>query len=457
MAYPVSFKLAKYANGYFSAGVDIRELQLGDSITTEGSSVSQIPLGRARTLRRSGGWGSFHRGAATGPNGALYDASDGTFPSYKYIDAALSSANASNNVGTNISKSPGQTWANGESGFHPNLAFDWRANANAADGSTLYRIDFGGWGTNLMDLDNWANGNPWTGEVTARIMYHGHAANNSGVPIKITGRRNSAATGSTSSFTPETADQLHVRDVVIAAGATHPGIALLGGANNEYNGGVDSLHLHIVGAGCFASSGGVRTPGYFGSYIADGGWTTANVLAALGGGASPTCGTTYVRQFLQYGSLMPNRICHWYGQNATAAETTDFAGGGYTVFKAGAEAIIDAMDAHMAALGITEYQHLLVSGYEAGTDAYNVLKSQAMFEIAKERANVSFVSLHEIMPANPFPSVSPNPWWLHTDNVHPTTTGASLAAMALMAMMRAAVDAEVYEARAARQILRMGL
>lgn len=430
MAYPVSYRLADWFAGILDAGNDFRMLCLGDSIMAEGSSVTQLGLGIARTWRVPVYSGSFHRGAATGATGAT----DAVFK-----DTPWSSANHSG--GTASSRVPNDTFADGSSKFHPIGASDNRISTNVADLSTLFRCDFGGWSVGNMDLNNYAGGNPFAGECVARYMYHSKpTGNGTSGSLKLSGRRNSAATGTPATLTLNTTEGLAYQDITIAAAATHPGVAVLGGTGDE-----TGLHLHSIGAGIWASSGGVRTPGLYQSYIAVGAYTTTDILAVLGGGASPTCLDAYVQAFVQHAALLPNRFLHMYGQNATAAEATEFAGGGYAVYKANTLAILDRVDAICTALGITGHMHLLVGCYEGGTDAYNALRSQALFEIAQERGNCAMVTTHDrLMPANAFPS-TPYPWFMHTDGIHPYSTGAALLAHSIWCAGMTALDITQYE------------
>ena len=440
VAYPVSYKLARWFQGILDVGNDFRVLCLGDSITAEGSSVTQLGLGIARTWRAPVYSGSFHRGAATGATGS----SDAVFK-----DTPWSSTNHSG--GTANSRVPGDVFADGSSKFNPNGASDNRISSNVGDGNTLYRCDFGGWSAGTMDLANYANGNPFTGECVARYMYHSKPTGNGTGSIKLTGRRNSAATGVAATLTLNTTEGLAYQDIVIAAGSTHPGVAVLAGTNDE-----TGLHLHTIGAGGWASSGGVRTPGLYQSYMAVGSYTTADILALLGGGASPTCLDAYVKAFVQYAALLPNRFLHMYGQNATAAQATEFAGGGYALYKADTLAIVDRVDAVCAALGVSGHMHLLVGCYEGGTDAYNDLRSRALFEISQERDNCCLCTTHaRLMPANAYPS-TPYPWFLHTDGIHPLSTGAALLAHSIWCAGMTALDIQGYE-RSGSKFFRIGL
>lgn len=451
MAYPVSYKLARWFNGILDAGNDFRMLCLGDSITAEGSSVSQLGLGIARTWRVPVYSGSFHRGAATGPNGS----SDAVFKDTPFSSVNHSGGTASNRAAYDPDDAAATTFADGSFKFNPNLASDNRIASNVADGSTIWRIDVGGWSAGVSDLINFAGGNPFAGECVARYMYHSKPTGNgtSGSP-KLQGRRNSAVTGSAATLTLNTTEGLAFQDITIAAAATHPGVAVLGGTGDE-----TGLHLHSIGAGIWASSGGVRTPGLYQSYIANGGYTSDEILALLGGGASPRCLDAYVKAFFQHAALMPNRFLHMYGQNASAAETTEFAGGSYALYKANTLANIDRVDTICAELGITGHMQLLVGCYEGGTDAYNALRSRALFEIAQERDNCAMVTTHDrLMPLNPYTgnAADPDPWWLNSDGIHPFSVGSTLLAHSIWCAGMVALDIQGYE-RGGNKFFRIGL
>lgn len=403
MAYPISYKLAQWTAGLYT-GADFRDCQIGDSMSTEGNLVGTFGQGKARMWRVSSYSGECHRGGTSGPTGTNW--SSGSVPQADYLgfiyqDTVWSSANTAN--GTNSERQPGQTAADTSTGWIIGLCSDFRINASVADLGTIYRCDFGSNGANKTDLNNYANGNPYTGEITVRLIYHSKPTNNGTGQLKIGMRRDAATDGTPSLYTITTTEGVdhadYTRTSATNAASRPPGLLITATAGND-----DGLHLHVMGAAVFRSSSGVRIPGYFQSYIAVGSYTTDNILAVLGGGGSPTCLDTYVRGYLQHACMTPNRFTHWYGQNATSAESTNYAAGSYSVYKANVAAIIDKVDAHMAALGVYDHLHLLVSGYEGGTDAYNALRSQALYELSRERPNCSFISVHEIMPANPYPT-----------------------------------------------------
>lgn len=518
MAYPISYKLAWWAEGLFE-GSDFRDCQIGDSMSTEGGKSSQFGLGKARMWRVPTYVGECHRAGPQGPDG-LYQSSgvstQADFLGCTYQDTVWSSVNTSNCTATNPFPGSG-SGSDGSSGWAINYSINCAVTGDPAENGTIYRCDFGGGGANKIDLNNWANGNPFTGEVTVRAIYRSKPNNNGFGGLKIGLRRDAATDGTPSGFTFASASGVayaeYTRTSATNAASRIPGLLIAATS------GVDSgCVLQMMGAAIYQSVSGVRKTGYYQSYIAIGSFTTENILAQLGGGASPLCLDLYIQGYLRDACLIPNRFTHWYGQNATSAESTEYASGGYSVFKANVRAILDKLDAQMAALGSTTHRHLLVSGYEGGTDAYNALRSRALYEIARERTNCSFISVHEIMPANPYPaaltitsitkanpavvttstphglssgqqinitgsnsSVSidgqrivtvtgpttftvpvdtsggasagtagsfyHNPWWLHTDNIHPRSTGACIAAACLWNMIRAIRDANTYEYR----------
>jgi len=406
MAYPISYKLAQWTAGLYT-GADFRDCQIGDSMSTEGNLVGTFGQGKARMFRVSSYSGECHRGSKDGPTGTNW--SSGSVPQADYLgfiyqDTTWSTANNANSTTTANQYSGSATpAADGSTLWRIGLCLDLQVTGDPADLSTLYRMDFGSNGANKTDLNNYANGNPYTGEVTVRMIYHSKPTNNGSGQLKIGLRRDAATDGTPSLYTINTTEGVayceYTRTSAANAASRPPGIIITSTA------GVDSgLHLHVMGMAIYRSSSGVRIPGYYQSYMAVGAFTTADILAMLAGGGSPTTADTYVRGWLQYAALTPNRFTHWYGQNATTAETTDYAASGYSVYKANVAAILDKLDAHMAALGVYDHLHLLVSGYEGGTDAYNALRSQALYELSRERPNCSFISVHDIMPANPYPT-----------------------------------------------------
>lgn len=403
MAYPVSFKLAWWGEG-LAEGSDFRDCQIGDSMTTEGNLVSSFGLGKARMWRVPVYVGECHRGGTSGPTGTNWSSGTNIQADHLariYQDTVWSSAATAN--GTNTERSPGATAADLSTGWMIGLCSDYRITGNPADLSTIYRCDFGTNGANKTDLNNYANGNPYTDELTVRLIYHSKPTNNGSGQLKIGMRRDAVADGTPSLYTITTTEGVSFADYTRTS-ATNPASRAPGILITSTAGDDTGLHLHIMGAAVFQSTSGVRKTGYFQSYFGVGSYTTENILAMLGGGASPTCLDLYVQGYLQHGCMTPNRFTHWYGQNATAAEATEYASGGYSIFKANVLAILDKLDAQMLALGVSDHRHLLVSGYEGGTDAYNALRSQALYEIAKARPNCAFISVHEVMPANPYPA-----------------------------------------------------
>lgn len=431
MASPVSYNLAAWFNGLME-GSDFRLCLLGDSICAEGNTVCQWGLGIARTWRCPVFSGSAHRTAnGTGPTGA----------SHPYVDTPWSACNGSTGGSTLTVRQCGATYSDGTTGINPITSIDIHATGNITDATTLHRCDFGGWAAGSMDLDNWANGNPYTGGLTARVVYEAKANQ---IPFRLYERRNSSNTANFTSITPSTTPGVAYAERAIASATTHPGLAIVSETGVTETSGQS---LHPLASCIYRGSAGSRTAGLYVSYIATGAYTTENILASLGGGGSPTVGDAYIKGFVRDAALLPNRFLHIYGQNATSAESTEYGLGGYSVYKANTANNLDRLDAIMSALGVSDHRHLLLSNYEAGTDAYNALRSQALYELSRERPNCSMASIHEVMPANPMPSLTPNPWWLHTDNVHPRATGAAMAALTLYSMGRAMKDAAVYEYR----------
>lgn len=419
--YPVSYNLASFAEDIFTAGRDVRLCILGDSITGEFASTCAMGLGLARGLRVASYNGEGHRLNATG-------ASDSNAP---FDRVAWSSANSSVSTatGTINNRDAGQNYTNLENGYNPMLMLDMNFTAgNAGAGATCVRGDLGN-AANTNDLHNYANGNPFRGALTGRIVYRGKATGQTSV--RQFARRNAANTGAGVVVTMSTTPGVAWSDVAIPAAADvgSPGVAQAPGVTWAYETGflaMTGVQLHIYGFAIFDSV----NPGFYQTYIATGSYTSENVLAAIGGGPTPTCLAAYVRGVLEGFGRIPTHYMHNYGQNASANQLSEYAAGGYSLFQNDQLAIAVLLDQYHATMGWPLARHCFFSNYEGGTDLYNQYRSQAGYDLARSLGTrFSSFSLHDVMPKNNYAlNVIPAPWWLNsTDGVHPLACGVALA------------------------------
>jgi hypothetical protein len=252
----------------------------------------------------------------------------------------------------------------------------------------------------MADLPNYAEGNPFANQtVTGRLIYHAHANGLSGKNLK--GGR-FIADGNPATYGNETFLGSVALDMTTKAGTVqtlevtcgshpdgdgnHPPCVALDPTGDETN-----KYAQIAGALFYIPT---ATFGYNLASLGTSQYTTVDDLAAIGGGGAPTCTAANFRAVLSAltvgmssGASLVNLREH---ANLTAAEATDFVAGGYSVYQANLEAVLDAMDAHAVALwGRPIDCHWLRAPFQRYDNTANVgeLKAAAHYAICLKRSN----------------------------------------------------------------------
>lgn len=246
---------------------------------------------------------------------------------------------------------------------------------------------------------------------------------------KIQSRRNRGSIINTVEFACNDAVGVSYVDVSHGTGAGYPGIIVrTKDSYDESVGGTVQQSYYHGGFVWYRGTTNNRTPGLMISNIARSGGTTLDLAGAFGDsthGTNPVSRTN-AAAYLQ-ALFTPKYFLIDIGQNATAAETTDFAAGGYSVHKTNLQYLVQAIkDTYTAAGGLGEPVILLCAPYEAGTSAYYDLRAQACYEISLENDCVCFYNTRRAMPKR-FGSYS----CFTVDGTHPTIGGALEWASAL--------------------------
>lgn len=188
-----------------------------------------------------------------------------------------------------------------------------------------------------------------------------------------------------------------------------PGVRVVGTGKAR---GEPADRLVYLGTRLLADGDGVQA-----SFISHGGWRTMDHLGQY------RFRDSALREW--YGAVgAPTHCLLWLGQNQTPTESGELAQGISTEFKTNIKAIIDRHDAAVQALGEPLPRWLLVSQFKTGySDETHRVMSQALADIATERARVSFLNLYEIAGGENFDSAR-----YTTDGVHPNLLGSNYLA-----------------------------
>lgn len=288
-------------------------------------------------------------------------------------------------------------------------------------------------GTSTVSVPSrWASGDWWSNvALSARVIFYrdtfvsGTPATNGGMvgQLRLWTRRNRGAVfGTGTQMLPSAAVGVSYVDTAFQTATGYPGIQVR--TETGYDEGVGATKRTAYYHGGFAwyrGTPGVRTPGLFVSSIAYSGGNTTHLLGALGGGG----GSVAVPQanavgWLQ-GMFSPRYWLVDLGQNATSAESTEYATGGYSVYKANIQLIINQIRVLHAAMSLSGLPVILLCApYEApsGTSGYGTLRESALYELSQENDSVAFLNVHRLMSSH----LSRAIWTV--DGTHPTPMGA---------------------------------
>jgi hypothetical protein len=181
--------------------------------------------------------------------------------------------------------------------------------------------------------------------------------------------------------------------------------------------------------------------------LSTGGHTSASLLAALGGGGSPTVSLSLIQQHLAAMTLGKQvAVVVDIGQNATGSETTQCDAGTVTAYKANALAVVNQTRSLFPGCKIllvnprTSYNNTGPSGY---SETNNRTKGLALYQIAQEQG-CSYFNLYERI-GRPVTTICPTT----VDAIHNTNNGAILEAGV---MWSALVDAYGANRRAIKRV-----
>lgn len=313
-----------------------------------------------------------------------------------------------------INRDPGAVYTGGESQFLPcnGMDYPFSGDVPAASASPFTQCV-------LTDTPNYARVSaPFSSvQMTSRLTYYNNPTN-SLQSCRVRSYRN-AGTDATPSYTTVNTTTLTLNtgtagmtylDVDCGTGANAPGVGIVENSVVE-----TGLNLYLGPPVFYRGTPGVRTTGFGISHIANGGHKPEDVLAALGGGASPTCTAANARWYLQNVGFTPNFVLLDIGQNLNAgAESNELNAGTSTTYRANINAILDQINTLYAGIsGATAPFVIIVNPTRSGyTDLHCETKGRCLFSIAQQR-NCGFLDMIQLMPYN----TTGTGWWTE-DDIH---------------------------------------
>lgn len=234
-------------------------------------------------------------------------------------------------------RAPGDAFAGGAGawqGTNPVKVREFRWSAGVADfGSPPVTAT-------LNDVDNYGDTDPWEGKsVMARFVYL------QGTGMVDTVRANAQRNGSDVGSAPDTAltgaTAIKYVDHDCGSGSGTPGMRV------KFGTGVNETGKYLVPMGFYfyAHSSGTRLAGLSVSQMGIGGYNSADILAMLGGGASPTCTKANARAWLEAMGT-PNLFIVDMFTNPAGTEYNDLAAGTLTSTIAAVQAVYDIIAEH---------------------------------------------------------------------------------------------------------------
>lgn len=315
-------------------------------------------------------------------------------------------------------RNPGDTFSSGVSGISPVRARDtvWRADVKPSYNlSDSYILN--------DNLSAMKRGNPFASPAMVDlrlIMYEG--ANQ--VPgFEVAGMRALSTISTGTYLCPlEPAGAIVWLDRTAGASVADPGVRLRSSsATNESLLGANTL-IHLGSRFRAQTISGVQM-----QFMAHGGWTAVDHV-------DPAKFTDAALAQYYAATDPPTHIIIWLGQNQTLEESNNFAIGSYQLFMADIAAIIDRHERVIADLGAPAPRWLLVSQYKTGySDEYNLMMCHALYDLAIERPNVSYLDMYQIAGGAGFDTDA-----FLTDGVHPSPAGAAFLGELMNGEMRAA-------------------
>lgn len=168
-------------------------------------------------------------------------------------------------------------------------------------------------------------------------------------------------------------------------------------------------------------------PGVQMQVIAHSGWRTTDHLATL------KFSDEAIAQFYR-ATDPPTHVMLWIGQNLGAAESSAFAVGDPSVYRANVRAIMDRHNGIIRSLGAPTPRWLLVSQYKTGyPESYHQLIAQAQFDLAQADPRVSTLNLYRLTGGESFDKSM-----YLSDGVHPNAAGVTYLAKLMNSVMEPA-------------------
>ena len=321
---------------------------------------------------------------------------------------------------------PGGVIAGGQTKISPNQFRQKHWIGNISNSVALLRIDLND--NSNCAIPDWASGN----NVFSRLVYYRDNTDAGMVGgIGVIARRNSTTTGSATDFNPAGGAPgiTYVEKDCGSAANSNPGIELRTDAASTNETG---KHFYSLGACIYRDDGaGARLPGMMMADIATGGYTTVDLLRAIGGdGGNATCTTANCVAWLQ--AMMPAATGGVAGPsfwllsviNLTATESSELSTGVETEQRANYRNICDQIELVHRTLGKPGLPIILIDApylANGGNATTAATRAAAAFRISQERSNVCFFNSYVAMAGD---SASTNPWFT-ADGTHPSGNNSS--------------------------------
>ncbi len=380
---PRSYRLGAFSRHlYEPAGQQVLEV-LGDSINATNNSMSMQVAYRDRLDLPYNGW-------------VLH--ADST-------NAQVGYTNAQGPRSLDVIRDPGETFSTGEWSISPVRARDTIWGGDMPPTATISDSYIAG-----PNLVNMKRGNPFASgaAVDARlIMYEGFTQMSM---FEAAGMRAFKIISSGLYQRPDhIAAGIVWIDRATGTGTASPGIRLraAGDADESRTG---SNTLILLGTRVRAQiPDGVQM-----QFIANNGWTAVDH-------ADPDRFTDEALRQYYAATDPPTHIIVWLGQNQSLFEAHDLEYGGNAVFKADVAAILDRHERVINMLGAPPPRWLLVSQYKTVyTDQINGLLCAALYSLAQERPNVSYLDMYQITGGPDFDTQT-----YLADGIHPNALGVA--------------------------------
>jgi hypothetical protein len=356
---------------------------IGDSISTDGSSASNIPYGIQRTWRPQQWVARFGR-ASIGPPPWAVD-----------VEQTL------NDV-VRTTPAPGMPFSGGQVALSPNSADDHTFVSNNLPDHWYP------WRFKLNDGINYAANDPFSGAATmARVIWWrapGHAT------MRIFARRGNAEVSA-----PFIVDMsagsagMTFTDMDCGAGLDAPGLYIGKNGNQIGN------RVYYLGCGVYRHQDGQRRPGFGLMQVGEGGWTTAHHRDVT------RCTDANLAAFFQ-ATLRPNTFL-LHIANSTPEEIASLNVGNTSLFAANVAALMNRYANAAILAGATQpIRWLLVNHFPLDvTDLYLHSRGRALYQVAQaDPENRGFIDLGRLAAMRHAAGS-----WYTVDGVHPSPAGAT--------------------------------